>query len=100
MLNTRRLRKISSKHLTLGNDHTNKVPLRVQNPRTTRPKQHLKTLIQQLGQRKQIVSKRLNKSNTPESDLVTHLNLAFWKHMPMPIVHKSDVPLCDHWDET
>jgi hypothetical protein len=26
-LNSRRLRKISSKHLTLGNDHTNKVPL-------------------------------------------------------------------------
>jgi hypothetical protein len=45
-LNTRRLRKISSKHLTLGNDHTDKVPLRVQNPRTTRPKQHLETLIQ------------------------------------------------------
>jgi hypothetical protein len=46
MLNTRRLRKISSKHLTLWNDHTDKVPSRVQNPRTTRPKQHLKTLIQ------------------------------------------------------
>jgi hypothetical protein len=76
-LNTRRLRKISSKHLTLGNDHTGKVPSRVQNPRTTRPKQHLKTLIQQLGHRKKIVSKRLNKSNTPESDLVTHLNLNF-----------------------
>jgi hypothetical protein len=45
-LNTRRLRKISSKHLTLGNDHTDKVPSRIQNPRTTRPKQHLKTLIQ------------------------------------------------------
>jgi hypothetical protein len=43
-LHTRRLRKISSKHLTLGNDHIDKVPLRVQNPRTTRPKQHLKTL--------------------------------------------------------
>jgi hypothetical protein len=45
-LNTRRLRKISSKHLTLGNDHTDKVPSRIQNPRTTRTKQHLKTLIQ------------------------------------------------------
>jgi hypothetical protein len=77
MLNTRRLRKISSKHLTLGNDHTDKVSSRVQNPRTTRPKQNLKTLIQQLGHRKQIVSKRLNKSNTAESDLVTHLNLTF-----------------------
>jgi hypothetical protein len=76
-LNTRRLRKISSKHLTLGNDHTDKVPSRVQNLRTTRPKQHLKTLIQQLGYRKQIVPKRLNKSNTPQSDLVTHLNLTF-----------------------
>jgi cell division septal protein FtsQ len=62
-LNTRRLRKISSKHLTLG--------------RTTRQKQHLKTLIQQLGHKKQIVSKRLIKSNMPESDLVTHLNLTF-----------------------
>jgi hypothetical protein len=56
-LNTRRQRKISSKHLTLGNDHTNKVPSRVQNPRTTKPKQHLKTLSQQLGHRKKIVSK-------------------------------------------
>jgi hypothetical protein len=45
-LNTRKLRKINSKHLTLGNNHTDKVPLRIQNPRTTRPKQHLKTLIQ------------------------------------------------------
>jgi hypothetical protein len=77
MLNTRRLRKISSKHLTLGNDHIDKVPSRVQNPRTTRPKQHLKTLIQQLGHKKQIVPKRLNKSNTPESDLITNLNLTF-----------------------
>jgi hypothetical protein len=74
-LNTRRLRKISLKHLPLGNDHTDKVPSRVQIPRTTRPKQHLKTLIQQLGHRKQIVSKLLNKSNTLESDLVTHLNI-------------------------
>jgi hypothetical protein len=74
-LNTRRLRKISSKHLTLGNDHTDKIPSRIQNPRTTGPKQHLKTLIQQLGYRKQILSKRQNKSNTPESDLVTHFNL-------------------------
>jgi hypothetical protein len=76
-LNIRRLIKISSKHRTLGNDHKDKVPSRVQNPRTTRPKQHLKTLIQQLEHRKQIVSKRLNKSNTLESDLVTHLNLTF-----------------------
>jgi hypothetical protein len=76
-INTRRLRKISLKHLTLGNDHIDKVTSRVQNPRTTRPKQHLKTPIQQLGHRKQIVSKRLNKSNTPESDLVTHLNITF-----------------------
>jgi N-acetylmuramoyl-L-alanine amidase CwlA len=76
-LNTRRLRKISSKHLTLKNDHTDKVPSRVQNPRTTRPKQHLKALIQKLGHKKQIVSKRLNKSNTPESDPITHLNLTF-----------------------
>jgi hypothetical protein len=76
-LNTRRLRKISSKHLTLGNDHTDKVPSRVQNPRTSKPKQHLKTLFQQLGHKKQIVPKGLNKSNTPKSDLVTHLNLTF-----------------------
>jgi hypothetical protein len=69
-LNTIRLRKISSKHLTLGNDHTDKV-------RTTRLKQHFKTLIQQRGHKKQIVSNRLNKSNTPQSDLVTHLNLTF-----------------------
>jgi hypothetical protein len=76
-LNTRRLRKISSKHLTLENDHTDKVPSRVQNPRTPRPKQHLNTLIQQLGHEKKIVSKRLNKSNMPQSDLVNHLNLTF-----------------------
>jgi hypothetical protein len=77
MLHTRRLRKISTKHVTLGNDHTNKVPSRVQNLRTTRPKQHLKTLIQQLGHRKKIVPQQLNKSSTLESDLVTHLNLTF-----------------------
>jgi hypothetical protein len=46
MHNTRGLRKISTKHLTLSNDHTDKVPSRIQNPRTTRPKEHLKTLIQ------------------------------------------------------
>jgi hypothetical protein len=46
MLNTRRLRKISSKHLTLGNDHTDKVHSGIQILRTNRPKQHLKTLIQ------------------------------------------------------
>jgi hypothetical protein len=45
-LNTIRLRKSSSKHLTLGNDHIDKVPSRIQNPRTTMLKQHLKTLIQ------------------------------------------------------
>jgi hypothetical protein len=76
-LHTRRLRKISTKHLTLGNDHTNKVPSRVQNPRTTGPKQNLKALIQQLGHRKQNVPQRLNKSNTPQSDLVTHFYLTF-----------------------
>jgi hypothetical protein len=76
-LNTRRPRKFFSKYLTLGNDHTDKIPSKVQNPRTTRPKQHLKTLIQQLGHRKQIVSKPLNKRNPLESDLVTHLNLTF-----------------------
>jgi hypothetical protein len=47
-LNTRRLRKICSNHLTLGNDRINKVPSRIQNLRTTRTKQHLKTLIQWL----------------------------------------------------
>jgi hypothetical protein len=36
-LNTRRLRKINWKHLTLRNDHTDKVPSRIQNPRTIRP---------------------------------------------------------------
>jgi hypothetical protein len=76
-LNTRRLREISTKHLTLGNNHTDKVPSRIQNLRTTRPKQHLKTLIQQLEHGKQMVPKRLNKSNTPESDLVTYLDLTF-----------------------
>jgi hypothetical protein len=76
-LHPRRLRKISTKHLTLGNDHTDKVPSRVQNPRTTWLKQHLKALIQQLGRRKKIVPQRLNKSNTPQSDLVTHFDLTF-----------------------
>jgi hypothetical protein len=76
-LHTRRLKKISTKHLTLENDHTDKVPSRVKNPRTTWPKQHLKALIQQLGHKKHIVPQRLNKSNTLESDLVTHLNLTF-----------------------
>jgi hypothetical protein len=45
-LHTRRLRKISSKHMTLENDHIDKVPSRMQNQRTTKLKQHLKTLIQ------------------------------------------------------
>jgi hypothetical protein len=49
-MHIRRLRKISTKHLTLGNDNINKVPSRIQNPRTTRPKQHLKTLIQAIEQ--------------------------------------------------
>jgi hypothetical protein len=77
MLHTRRLRKISTKHLTLGNDHTDKVPSTVHNPRTTWPKQHLKTLIQQLGHREQIEPQQLNKSNTLESNLVTHFDLTF-----------------------
>jgi septation ring formation regulator EzrA len=51
-LNARRLRKISSKHLILRNDHTDNVPSRIQNPRTNRPKQHLKTLIPLAGTRK------------------------------------------------
>jgi predicted component of type VI protein secretion system len=76
-LHTRRLRKISTKHLTLENDHKDNVPSRVQNLRTTWPKQHLKALIQQLGHRKQVVPQRLNKSNTPQSDLVTHFDLNF-----------------------
>jgi hypothetical protein len=88
MVNTRRLRKISSKHLNLSNDHTDKVPSRVQNPRTTRLKQHLKTLIQQLGHIKQIVPKRLNKSNTPESDLVTYLNLTSESTRPRQLFTK------------
>jgi hypothetical protein len=49
-MHIRRLRKISTKHLTLGKDNINKVPSRIQNPRTTRPKQHLKTLIQAIEQ--------------------------------------------------
>jgi hypothetical protein len=64
MLHTRRLRKISSEHLTLRNDHANK-----------RPKQHLKTLIKQMGYNKQIEPQRLNKISTPENDLVTYLDL-------------------------
>jgi hypothetical protein len=36
-LNTRRLRKISSKHLTLGNDNTDKVPSKIQNPGNPHP---------------------------------------------------------------
>jgi hypothetical protein len=76
-LHTKRLRKISSEHLTLRNDHTNKVPSRIQNPRITRPKQHLKTLIPQLRHRKQIEPQRLDKSNTPQSDHVTYLDLTF-----------------------
>jgi hypothetical protein len=44
MLNARRLRKISLK--CLRNDNTENVPSRIQNLRTTRSKQHLKTLIQ------------------------------------------------------
>jgi hypothetical protein len=66
-LHTRRLRKISTKHLTLRNDHTDKVPSRVQDPRTTWPKQHLKALIQQLGHRKQIVPQRCVDGENPST---------------------------------
>jgi hypothetical protein len=56
---TRWPRKFHSKNLTLGNNHTHKIPLRIKDSRTTRLKQHLKALMQKLGHRKKIVSERL-----------------------------------------
>jgi hypothetical protein len=87
-LHTRRLRKISSEHLTLGNGHANKVPSRIQNLRTTRSKQHLQTLIQQLGHRKQIEPQQLNKNNMPEVTLSLTLISPSESTRPRPLSPK------------
>jgi hypothetical protein len=74
---TRGLREICSGNLTLGNNHAHEAPSRINDPKTTRLEQHLKTIIQKLGHGKQMEPERLNKSNTPESELVTYHHLTF-----------------------
>jgi hypothetical protein len=51
---TQRTREISPENLTLGDDHTNKITSRIQQTRLTRLETHLKALIKQLRNRKQI----------------------------------------------
>jgi DNA primase catalytic subunit len=49
------LRKIGSEKLTLGDDRTLKIALRIQNTRTTRFETDFKTLIKKLGDREKTV---------------------------------------------
>jgi hypothetical protein len=70
------LRKIGSENLTLGDDRTNKIALRIQNTRTARFETDFKTLIKELGDREKIVPQRLDKRNTPKSHKLTHLHRA------------------------
>jgi hypothetical protein len=63
------LRKIGSENLTLGDDRTNKIALRIQNTRTARFETDFKTLIKELGDREKIVPQRLDKR-------LTHLHRA------------------------
>jgi hypothetical protein len=51
---TQRTREISPENLTLGDDHTDKITTRIQQTRLARLETHLKTLIKQLRNRKQI----------------------------------------------
>jgi hypothetical protein len=70
------LRKNGSENLTLGDDRTNKIALRIQNTRTARFETDFKTLIKELGDREKIVPQRLDKRNTPKNHRLTHLHRA------------------------
>jgi hypothetical protein len=49
------LRKTGSEDLTLGDDRTHKIALRIQNTRIARFEMDFKTLIKKLGDREKIV---------------------------------------------
>jgi hypothetical protein len=93
------MREISPENLTLGDDHTNKITSRIQQTRLTRLETHLKALIKQLRNRKQIETQRLHKSNPLQRYLVTHMHYTFRNHPSSSIVPKRDVHLFLHWGE-
>jgi ribosomal protein L32 len=70
------LKKISSENLTLGDNRTHKIALRIQNMRTAHFETDFKTLIKKLGDGEKIVPHRLDKKNTPKSHRLTHLHHA------------------------
>jgi hypothetical protein len=67
------LRKIGSENLTLGEDRAHEIVSRIQNTRTTCLETDLKTLMK-LRDKEKIVTKRLDKRNTPKSHRLTHLH--------------------------
>jgi hypothetical protein len=69
-------RKIGSENLTLGDDRAHKIAWRVQDTRTAHFETDFKTLIKKLGNRKKIVTQRLDKGNTSKSHRLTHLHCA------------------------
>jgi hypothetical protein len=58
------LRKICTNDLTLGDDRIEKIASRMRHTRSPHLESGLKTIIKNLGNRKQIETKRLDKSNT------------------------------------
>jgi ribosomal protein L16/L10AE len=93
------MREISRENLTLGDDHTNKITSRIQQTRLTRLETHLKALIKQLINRKQIEAQRLHKSNPLQRYLVTHMHYTLRNHPSSFVVSKHDVHLFLHWGE-
>jgi hypothetical protein len=96
---TQRTREISHENLTLRDDHANKITSRIQQTRLTRLKTHLKTLVKQLRNQKQIETQRLHKSNPLQRYLVTHTYHTLRNHPSSSIVSKRDVHLFLHWGE-
>jgi hypothetical protein len=96
---TQRTREISPKNLTLEDDHTNKITSRIQQTRLTRLETHLKALIKQLRNRKQIETQRLHKSYPLQRYLVTHMHYTLRNHPSSSVVSKRDVHLFLHWGE-
>jgi hypothetical protein len=93
---TQRVREISPENLTLGDDHTNKITSRIQQMRLNRLETHLKALIKQLKNRKQIETQRLHKSNPLQRYLVTHMYHTLRNHPSSSIVPKRDLHLFLH----
>jgi hypothetical protein len=96
---TQRTREISPENLTLGDDHAYKITSRIQQTRLTRLETHLKALIKQLRNRKQIGAQRLHKSNPLQRYLVTHMHYTLKNHPSSSAVSKRDVHLFLHWGE-